>query len=487
MEVSVIYPHQLFDISKQPVLQLGRVVYLVEEPLILTYNPIHRQKLIFHKLSMDAYEHRLQKNDYTVFRLTIHEHVHTRDVFKRLVRDGVTTVHIADTTDDYLEQAITTSGLNRIWYESPLFLLPKGEACERYQKSKRSMASFYKKLRKDRQILLEEDSTPIGKKWSFDAENRLALPKNIPIPPDPPFKTSSSITAAIAWCESVPAEQYGQPGCWLPYTHTGANAWLDEFLTQRLNDFGPYEDAISTRGTRLFHSGLSPLLNTGLLTPDNVLDAILTYQQKHTVRLSSVEGLVRQIIGWREFIRASYEVDGRAQRSSNFFKHTRSLPRSAWSGETTIFPLDQTIERCLRYGYTHHIERLMVAGNFFLLNQIHPDSVFRWFMGMYIDAYDWVMVPNVYGMSQYADGGSFATKPYISGGNYLRKMSDYPAGDWEGLWTDLYWHFLATHQQTLEVNHRLRIPLRSLSKQNQEKRQQRTVAVEHFWQKWQKQ
>ena len=485
MEVSVVYPHQLFDIFKHPALQPDRAVYLVEEPLLLTHNPIHRQKLILHKLSMDAYEHCLQKNGYAVSRLTINEHPNTTDVFKRLTQDGVTAVHIADTTDDYLEQAITTSGLARIWYESPLFILPKAEACERYQKSKRFMATFYKRLRRDRQILLEKDGTPTGKKWSFDAENRLPLPEHIPVPSDPPFKTNSSITTAITWCESVPAEQYGQPGCWLPYTHAGAKAWLDTFLAQRLNDFGPYEDAISTRGTLLFHSSLSPLLNIGLLTPDDVLDAILTYHQTHTVRLSSVEGVIRQILGWREFIRASYEVDGRKQRSSNFFKHTRSLPHSAWSGKTNIIPLDRTIERCLTYGYTHHSERLMVAGNFFLLNQTHPDTVYCWFMSMYIDAYDWVMVPNVYGMSQYADGGLFATKPYISGSNYLRKMSDYPAGDWEDLWTDLYWHFLATHQQALGDNHRMRIPLHSLKKQSPTKQQERTVAINQFWEEWQ--
>ncbi len=486
MEASVIYPHQLFKISEHPALATNRPVYLVEEPLLLTHNPIHRQKLILHKLSLDAYQRYLEKHDYQVTRLTIHEHPETNAVFARLAKDGIETMHIVDTTDDYLEQAIAQSGLTRVWSESPLFLLLKTEACARYTKSKRFMASFYKALRRDLTILLEEDGAPTGGKWSFDADNRQALPKDRDIPAEPQFVHNADITAAVAWAETVPAEQYGEPGCWLPYTHSGAKAWLERFLAERLEDFGPYEDAISTHGTLLFHSALSPLINIGLLTPQVVLDTVLSYHKKSNVRLSSVEGLVRQILGWREFIRASYEVDGRKQRTSNYFEHTRDLPASTWTGETTIPPLDTTIKRCLTYGYTHHIERLMVAGNFFLLNQIHPDSVYRWFMGMYIDAYDWVMVPNVYGMSQYADGGIFATKPYISGGNYLRKMSDYPSGEWETLWTDLYWHFLATHKETLQNNHRMSIPLHSLTKQGEEKQQQRAAAANAFWQTWKK-
>lgn len=463
---TIIYPHQLF--VESPALAVAKAedypVYLVEEPLLLTFNPIHRQKLVFHKLSMDAYEAYLTKHGYSVIRLTITEHPTTTDVFARLIKDGVKQMHIIDTTDTYLEQAILKSGLERVWYESPLFLLPKAEAVERYQKSKRFMATFYKQLRQKFNILMDDDGTPTGGQWSFDADNRQKLPKNHPLPPDLEFVTSDDIDAAITWAASVPAEQYGQAGCWLPYTHDEAQKFLTEFLRDRFADFGPYEDAMTTRGVRLFHSALSPLINVGLLTPREVIDAALTHTKTQNVPLQSLEGFIRQILGWREFIRASYESDGSSMRNQNVFKNTRTIPESLWTGTTGIDPVDHVVATALNYGYTHHIERLMVMGNFFLLTQTNPNDVYRWFMAMYVDAYDWVMVPNVHGMSQFADGGSFATKPYISGANYIKKMSDYPSGDWERIWTGLYWHFIDTHHELLLKNHRLSMMPRLLAK-----------------------
>lgn len=463
---TIIYPHQLF--AESPALTAAKTgswpVYLVEESLVLTFNPIHRQKLVFHKLSLDAYEAYLTKSGHIVIRLTIHEYPTTTDVFKRLIQDGVKQLHVVDPTDTYLERAIAKSGIERVFYESPLFLLPKQEAVERYQKSKRFMATFYKQLRQKFNILMDDDGTPIGGQWSFDADNRQKLPKHHPLPSDLILNTNPDIDAAIEWTKTVPAEQYGMAGCWLPYTHEEAQKFLTEFLRIRLTDFGPYEDAMTTRGVRLFHSALSPLMNVGLLSPRHIIDTTLAYAKKHDVPLQSLEGFIRQIIGWREFIRASYESDGSAMRSQNFFKHTRPIPDTLWTGTTGITPVDHVVSTALRYGYTHHIERLMVMGNFFLLTETHPTEVYRWFMAMYVDAYDWVMVPNVYGMSQFADGGSFATKPYISGASYIKKMSDYPSGDWEATWTALYWHFINMHKEFFSSNHRLSMMPRLLDK-----------------------
>lgn len=466
---TLIYPHQLF--AAHPALAPGRPVYLIEEPLILTENPIHRQKLVFHKLTMDSYEAKLSSDGYEVIRLSIHEYPRTSDVWARLVQDGVAEIHVADTTDDYLERALKDSGLTRMWYESPGFLLSKAEACERFQKSKRFMASFYKALRKDRNILMTEDGEPVGGQWSFDAENRQKVPKGTQVPSDPVFRTEPVIAEAAVWAETVPAEQYGEAGCWLPTDHVSAHTYLGAFLTERFASFGPYEDAMLVEHTRLWHSTVSPLINIGLLTPHEVLEAALKYAAEHEVPLPSLEGFVRQILGWREFIRASYETDGRAMRRQNFFNATRTLSATEWEGATGLLPFDTVAKRALTYGYTHHIERLMVAGNYFLLTGTHPAEVYRWFMGLYLDAYDWVMVPNVYGMSQFADGGSFATKPYLSGANYLRKMSDFPAGAWEATWTGLYWHFIATHEAVFANNHRLSMMPRTLARMNEATRE----------------
>jgi deoxyribodipyrimidine photolyase-related protein len=212
-----------------------------------------------------------------------------------------------------------------------------------------------------------------------------------------------------------------------------------------------------------------------------VVDAALLYAIEHDVALNNVEGFIRQIIGWREFIRASYECDGSAMRTQNFWKHTRTLPVSFWNGTTTIDPVDDAIKTALAYGYNHHIDRLMVLGNVMLLSEIHPNEVYTWFMAMYVDAYDWVMVPNVYGMSQFADGGSFATKPYISGSNYIRKMSDYPTGEWEGVWTSLYWRFIGTHRDFFLSNYRLSMMPRLLEKMSTEKKENfQILSAEYF-------
>ncbi len=372
-----------------------------------------------------------------------------------MLSDKIDQIHVVDTTDNYLEAAISESGIKRVWYESPLFILPKEESVERFKKSNRRMAAFYKELRKDKNILLESDGSPVGGQWSFDEDNRKKIPKNTTLPEDIEILANEDITEANKWIATVDSEQYGEAGCWLPYTHADASEYLETFLTERFLEFGAYEDAMTTEGVRLWHSTLSPLLNIGLLTPLQVLDRAIEYAEENSVPLNSLEGFVRQILGWREFIRASYESDGSSMRNQNFFNHTKSLPQTIWTGSTGILPIDAAVNTALKYGYNHHIERLMVLGNFMLLAQTNPHEVYRWFIGMYVDAYDWVMVPNIYGMSQFADGGSFATKPYISGSNYIKKMSDFPKGEWEETWTALYWNFINTHQDFFKSNHRL--------------------------------
>lgn len=452
-EVTLVYPHQLF--KRSPAIQKGRKILLIEEPLILAHNPIHRQKLVFHKLSFDAYEEQLKKSGYEVARLAIEHYAKTIDIFTYLKKEGIQVIHVVDTTDFYLEQTIKKSQITRMWYESPIFILSKEDAVSRYTSSRKNMARFYKKLREDKNILLNEDGSPKDGKWSYDEENRKKLPENIQLPKDISFDLHFDHKEIQKWLESVHAEQYGEIGCWLPCTHKEAEAFLQTFLSQRFVHFGAYEDALSTHGVRLFHSTLSPLINVGLLEPKQIIDAAIHYANTHEVPINSLEGFIRQILGWREFIRAAYECDHIAMRTRNFWKHTSNLPISFWTGNTGILPVDMAIKKALRFGYNHHIERLMVMGNFMLLCRIHPDEVYRWFMAMYLDAYDWVMVPNVYGMSQFADGGLFATKPYISGSNYIKKMSNYPDGAWEETWTALYWHFISYHYDFFAGNHRL--------------------------------
>jgi len=482
-EATLIYPHQLY--TEHPALAPGRPVFLIEEPLFLTEFPVHVQKLLLHRLSMQAYKTDLEKHGYQVTYVPISTVPSTAAVFSLIAASGYTKLHIVDTTDCWLEKRISAAAKMHSFlltrYESPLFILKKEEAITLYRDSKKLMATFYKKLRMRTNILMEEDGTPVGGKWSFDSENRKKLPKNISLPADLANADSPDVVAARLWLTTFTSERYGEANVWLPHTRNGALLFLDIFITERPALFGDYEDALTTHHTRLFHSTLSPLLNIGLLCPNEVLDAVQAAATSSNIPIASLEGFIRQVLGWREFIRASYECDGSAMRTKNFWNHTQTLSPKFWNATTGLLPLDSSINTALAYGYNHHIERLMVLGNFMLLRQTHPDAVYRWFMAMYVDAYDWVMVPNVYSMSQFADGGTFATKPYISGSNYLRKMSDYPSGDWEELWTSLYWNFIETHTHFFSQNYRLSMMPRLLEKMNPEKRAQyKNIALAYF-------
>jgi deoxyribodipyrimidine photolyase-related protein len=219
-------------------------------------------------------------------------------------------------------------------------------------------------------------------------------------------------------------------------------------------------------------------LNIGLLSPHQIIDAALTMVDR--VPLNSLEGFIRQIMGWREFIRITYVRRGREQRTRNYWGFTRSIPESFWNGTTGILPLDATIKKTLKSGYCHHIERLMIAGNLMLLCEFDPDQVHRWFMEMYVDAYDWVMVPNVYAMSQFADGGGMCTKPYISGSNYLMKMSNFKKGDWQPVWDGLFWRFMHVHRDFFLSNPRLGMLVKTFDKMAVEKQQQHLLAADRF-------
>lgn len=331
------------------------------------------------------------------------------------------------------------------------------------------MNSFYIFQRKRLGLLLESDSQPLGGKWSFDSENRKKLPKNIEIPKPFVFRQDSYVKEAI---EHVNKYFKNNPGSAedfnYPISHLQAQHLLENFLNTKFELFGRYEDAISKHETVLFHSMLSAPLNIGLLSPEEVVRQALGFKDK--VPLASLEGFIRQIIGWREFMRAVYEIKGSEIRNSNSLSHNAKLPLSWYTGKTGIEPIDDTIQKILKSAYCHHIERLMLLGNFMLLSQIHPHDVYGWFMDMFIDAYDWVMVPNVYSMSQFSDGGTITTKPYFSSSNYVLKMSDYKKAEWCGIWDALFYNFLDVHRKVIDKNIRLKVLLKHLDKMSPEKR-----------------
>jgi deoxyribodipyrimidine photolyase-related protein len=317
---------------------------------------------------------------------------------------------------------------------------------------------------------------------TYDKDNRKKYPKGKTPPPIAFPDHNEYYQEAVEYVKKHFNNHYGslseQP--LYPIDFKTTHEWLDHFLQHRFHEFGPYEDAIVRSDSILHHSVLTPMLNVGLITPDEIIEQTIKFSKEENVPIQSTEGFVRQIIGWREFMRGMYTIKHVDQRTTNFWGFSRKMPASFYSGETGILPIDATIKKVLKTGYCHHIERLMVLGNFMLLCEIDPDEVYQWFMELFIDAYDWVMVPNVYGMSQFADGGLFATKPYISGSNYLRKMSDYPKGDWQEVWDGLFWRFMHVHRDFFESNPRLGMLVRNLDRMDETKLEKHLETAEQF-------
>ena len=474
--ISIIFPHQLF--KDNPAISKGRKVILVEEALYFNQYKFHKQKLILHRASMKYYEKFLKEKGWNVEYIEAREkHADVRKLIDKLAGQNTSEIHFTEVSDDWLNKRIKRSAaknaIKPTEYKSPMFLNSIKDLKAYFGSSEKFLhAQFYIEQRKKRNILLDGNGKPKGGKWSFDSDNRKKYPKD-KTPPDVNFAAPNDfIKEARMYVEENFGNNYGfqEPAFNYPVTFDEAENWLDQFLEKRFNEFGNYEDAIVKDEVVLHHSVLTPALNIGLLTPQQIIERVLQFSAKNDVPLNSLEGFVRQIMGWREYIRAVYEFKGTEERNKNFWEFNRKIPASFWKAETGVEPLDHTIKKVLKTGYAHHIERLMVLGNFMLLCEFDPDEVYRWFMEMFVDAYDWVMVPNVYGMSQFADGGLMATKPYISGSNYLMKMSDFSKGDWQKTWDGLFWRFMDVHRSFFEKNPRLGMLIRTFDKMDEKKR-----------------
>jgi deoxyribodipyrimidine photolyase-related protein len=477
--IFLVFPHQVFkDLSP---LQGVSKVCIIEEYLFFRQYAFHKQKLAFHRACMRYYERYLLDHGIDVEYIESTSELSDIRVFvQEAEQRGITELRCYDPCDDWLSKRLGTATVPVNFLPSPLFLNASSTPLPVRADGSIVQTDWYVAQRKQRKILIE-NGKPVGGSWTYDTENRKRYPKGM-IPPRVQFPQANeySIEAAQYTLRNFahnPGEVH--PESMYPLTHSDAERWLDDFLQQRFAEYGPYEDAIVSSEHWLNHSVLTPMLNVGLLTPDYVVNTALAHAERYATPLASLEGFVRQILGWREFIRLFYEHYGSAQRTRNYWNFTRDIPSSFYTGTTGIAPIDHTIKKLLQTGYNHHIERLMILGNFMLLCEFHPDAVYRWFMEMYIDAYDWVMVPNVYGMSQFADGGMMCTKPYISGSNYVLKMSDYKAdGHWEKIWDALFWRFMHKQRDFFGTNPRLGMLLKTLDRMPAEKQEQmwRTAA-----------
>ncbi len=480
----LIFPHQLFESDE--LFNTASTIILVEDNHFFGRMNFHKQKLIFHRATMKAYAASLKKKrinfeyfDYSVCKDGLQK------VFDFCKVHQIETINMFDVVDsELMKRLIKEAKLNKVCLsvrDSPAFLLSQAEVTKMLSGKKRyTMASFYTKMRKRFNILMI-GGKPQGGAWSFDTQNRERMANDLMVPTIPKKNQSLFVQEARVYVEKLFPENYGFSTSFIyPVTSTQSIRWLRNFLKTKLKFFGTYQDSMKESNPICFHSVMSPLINAGLLLPQTVVRETLEYARKEKIPLNSLEGFIRQVIGWREFVRGVYCSIGTSQKSSNFFKHKMRLSQDFWSATTDIAPLDITINHVLKYAYTNHIERLMLIGNFMLLLQIHPQDVYRWFMELFIDAYDWVMVPNVYGMSQYADGGSMTSKPYCSSSKYILAMSDYKKGEWCELWDALYWNFIHQHEKVFSANPRMNLVV-SLLKKMDKNRLHKCIETAHAY------
>ena len=474
MEITLIFPHQLFE--HHPAVQSGRAVALIEDPLLFGTDPewpqqVHRQKLLLHRASMQAYQQTLLKRGHTVHYQKHDRARNTTAHLEILLNAGYRSFHLADPVDDLLDRRVRrVLSQHNAAVEitaTPMFLTPQAVIEDHFAGTKKPfMARFYEMQRRRLDLLLDDRGGPLGGRWSFDADNRKKLPKGISVPAEPASTMTEAVSTQLRQLDQESLPGIGSSDSFVyPVTHGDALRWLDGFLEHRLVQFGAYEDAISSQHRVMWHSLLTPMLNCGLLTPQQIVERTLQRAEAGDVPLNSLEGFLRQIVGWREFMAAMYQRHGVAMRNGNFWTFSdRPIPEAFYTGSTGLPPIDDAIHHALNTGYCHHIERLMLLGNVMLLCGFHPNRVYTWFMELFVDAYDWVMVPNVYGMSQFADGGIFTTKPYLSGSNYVRKMSDYRKGDWCQIWDGLFWSFIKSHEDFFRGQYRLAMMARNLDR-----------------------
>ena len=413
------------------------------------------------------------------------------DVFAAWIhRHEVRAIHLLEPNDFHSQAALPALaerlGVPIHTHPTPHFLLPRQDFLA-WAKDRRSlvMEQHYRRLRKELGILLDAEGQPLGGVWNTDADNRQtraqfrkARPLVPKLPPPVADPLVQDVAAQVARLFSDhPGRAADQ---WLPVTRAGALAWLERFVAERLEGFGPWEDLMVDQEPVLFHSVLSPLLNIGLLTPLECVQAAEAALERGRAPLASVEGFVRQIIGWREFINGMYWRHMPDYATVNALEAHRPLPRWAYTGETELRCMSQAIQGAIRLGYNHHIQRLMVLGNYFLLGGYQPQEVLRWYLEMYSDAYDWVMVPNVLGMVLYADGGWLATKPYAAGPAYLDRMGDHCAhcrynpkvktGPDACPFQALYWSFQSRHAPRFRNHPRQAMMVRQLDRMDDDMR-----------------
>jgi deoxyribodipyrimidine photolyase-related protein len=473
------------------------VIYIIAELHQETnYTTHHIQKVCGFFAAMARFANALEQAQHQVCYLTLDDTQHDKDLpslIQRLCTQFQCVQFEYQQPDEYrLAHQLSNMKLENTQVScvpSNHFFLPFDEISTYFTKDKHvTMEHFYRKMRKRFDILMDGDS-PTGGQWNFDSENRAKLKKaDIPQIPEPLLFNydMSDIVDRLNRHKINTIGQLSEPFIW-PTNRAEAQELLTYFCTHLLPMFGKFQDAMTANSPHkwsLYHSRLSFALNTKMLSPKHVIDtAIRAFNlNQDTITIAQIEGFVRQIIGWREYVRGVYWINMPDYATYNTMSAQRDLPKQFWDGKTKMRCMQQAISQSLDFAYAHHIQRLMVTGNFCLLTGIDPDQVDNWYLGIYIDAIEWVEMPNTRGMTQFADHGIVATKPYAASGNYINKMSDYCGSCHYKVkekvtsnacpLNSLYWHFMIEHRDRFQKNPRIGMVYRNWDKQDDTTKQE---------------
>ncbi len=438
--------------------------------------PYHKQKLVFIWSAMRHFAEELRSRGFTVDYYPQQPHFE-KALSDFIRRNNPSSIRIMETAEYGLHERLAASvqrlGARPVITPNNLFVSDKASFQRTAQgKTALLMETFYRTMRRQTGVMMEGDH-PLGGAWNYDKENRQPLKQTVKIPEWKRFPPDAVTQEVIKAVQRLFPEHFGSLEDFaLPVTQAQAEQARDNFLDERLDLFGPFQDAMRTGEPTLFHSALSPLLNVGLLDPVETCRQAEQRLKQGTARLASVEGFIRQIIGWREFIYQVYHWRMPGYTNTNVLEADVPLPHFYWTADTHMACIRDAVSMLIRYGFNHHIMRLMITGNFALIAGIQPQEVNRWYWLAYVDAHEWVVLPNVLGMALYADGGLVATKPYAASANYINRMSDYcqrcPYDPKDALsdracpFNALYWDFLARNEKRLVRNPRMAIAYRAL-------------------------
>lgn len=475
--------HSWYDDPNEEVLY-----YMAEMRQETDYVTHHVQKVVAFFESMQNFSQWLEERGHQVVYHTLEATENEQDLPKNLqylIEQRDIEKFEYQLPDEYrLDEQLKNfcSSLQIPWeaYSTEHFLTERDDLATFYEgKKEMTMEYFYRHMRKKYDVLMVNDSSPEGGRWNFDKSNRKKWKGQPEIPHERGFRKNVSETlarirnAGVTTFGNISEENFN----W-PTSRQDALSVLNYFCKNLLKHFGDYQDAMHTQEAYLFHSRLSFAMNSKMLHPREVIDSAIGYWREHgdEIDISQVEGFVRQILGWREYMRGIYWKEMPSYRRSNKLDNQNKLPDFYWTGKTNMNCLHHAITQSLDHAYAHHIQRLMVTGNFALLAQCHPDEVDAWYLGIYIDAIEWVEITNTRGMSQFADGGIVATKPYVSSGSYINKMSNYckdchysvskKIGEDACPFNSLYWNFLDDKKEYFKDNQRMNMMMAMLEKKS---------------------